>query len=140
MSNPGTIPSPGGRLAAIILFLPAARLLFHLINNPDMNPNAALAIGLPAAGVFFVALLIPSPRSVTGRLLKGMTILVLVIMGLFSLSGFLILSISPLLFSASLIIGLALDTHHRLSAQAVTGRTQKTHPALAAVPDRPEAP
>ncbi len=128
MSNSGTIPSPSGRLAAVILFLPAARLLFHLINNPQLHPEAALAIGVPAAGAFIVALLTPSPRSATGRLLKGMALLVLVAWGLFSLSGTLILTVSPLLFSTGLIVGLALDTNHRTAAFAKSGRGSSREP------------
>ncbi len=128
MSNPGTYPSPSGRLAAILLSLPAARLLFHLIHQPDIPPNQALAIGLPAAAAFLLALLAPPPKSATGRLLKGMTILLLVAWGLFSLSGFLVLIISPLLFSTTMIIGLALDTTHRTAALSTARR-----------PDSPES-
>ena len=128
MSNPGTIPSPGGRLIAILLFLPVARLMFHLINNPELPPEAALAIGLPAGATLVVALLTPSPRSATGRLVKGTALLLLVAWGLFSLSGFLILTISPLFFSTSLIIGLALDTNHRTAAFSAPVTVQNPEP------------
>jgi hypothetical protein len=132
MSNPGSIPSPGGRLAAIVLFLPAARLLFHLINNPDIHPDAALAIGLPAVGAFFLALLTPAPRSATGRLLKGTALLVLIAWGLFSLNGLMVLSISPLLFSTSLIIGLAVDTRHRTAGPLISDHARDPNPSRAA--------
>jgi hypothetical protein len=133
MSNPGTTPSSGSRLVAILLCLPAARLLFHLINHPDVPPDLAMAIGIPTAAAFAVALLAPSPRSATGRLLKGMTVLLLVAWGLFTLSGTLVLTISPLLFSTTMIVGLALDTAHRTAAVAPL---LKVDPTRAANPSR----
>ncbi len=59
-----------------------------------------------------------------------MALLVLVAWGLFSLNGMLILTVSPLLFSTGLIIGLALDTNHRTAAFAKSGRGSSQEPML----------
>jgi len=110
------------KLVFLIIALTLASLLYNALSERGLEQTAALFIGLPALLAIIVALT-PKAKSITGMILKGLTI-ALLMSGIFLREGFIcILMAAPLFYLVGGLIGWAI-TYFR-HTQAEDGRTDK---------------
>lgn len=104
------ITSAQAGVAFLIFALAGARLLYGVLSQNGLRETAALFIGLPA----FLAIIItltPKAKSVTGMIMKGM-IIAMLMSGIFLQEGFIcILMAAPLFLAVGYAIGKLADTH-----------------------------
>jgi hypothetical protein len=87
-------------------------VLYRLLVAKDVNHSALMFIGLPAVLAIVLALT-PKAKTVTGGILKGMTLALLVLAPLLQEGMICILIVSPLYFGLGLIVGLILDRQRK---------------------------
>lgn len=108
MANKRSISKEQWGLVIFILALVFVRVGYSLLSEAGLRQSAALFIGLPAALAILISLT-PRPRSVTGMILKGLTI-VLFMSGILLLEGLVcIIMAAPLFYGVGIAIGLAVD-------------------------------
>lgn len=94
-------------IAAAVVFA----ILYNLLVLKDLNHSGLMFIGLPAVLAVILALT-PKAKTVTGGIMKGMALSLLVLAPLLHEGLICILIVSPLYFGIGLIVGLTLD-HQR---------------------------
>lgn len=104
---------------ALILASVAFAVIYRVLVWKELNHSALMFIGLPAV-VAVVLALTPKSKSVTGGILKGMTLALLVLAPLLQEGMVCILIVSPLYYGIGLIVGLILDSQ-RKRRQATLG-------------------
>ncbi len=105
--EPGIRPSQWG-LAMLILALALGKLAYDLLIRNELRQTAALFIGLPALLALTLALT-PRAKSITGIILKGLTI-ALLMSGILLEEGFIcILMAAPLFYAVALAVGVVLE-------------------------------
>ncbi len=112
------------KLTLIILIFAMATgvILYRLLVSHNLGQTAALFIGLPTL-LAIVVVSMPRAKSVTGILLKGITIFLL-ISGIFLGEGFLcILLAAPLFYLVGIVIGLSVDYIERRRKNRVDKNT-----------------
>ena len=104
----GKVRAPRWRLAGLIVALATGMVLYSLLAKGGLSQTAALFIGLPA--VIAIALtLTPNSETVTGMILKAITI-TLVASGIFFQEGLIcIFMAAPLFYVVGIIIGKVID-------------------------------
>lgn len=104
MTKNKTLSSAQWSLALLIFALAAARLAYGAISENGLRETAALFIGLPAFFAIIITLT-PKAKSVTGMIIKG-TIIAMLMSGIILQEGFVcILMASPLFLGVGLVIG-----------------------------------
>lgn len=97
------------KLAFLILALAVGKLIYDALSSHGLTQTAALFIGLPAA-VAIIVTLTPKAKSLTGMILKGMTI-ALLLSGILLQEGFIcILMAAPLFYLVGVIIGWVIES------------------------------
>ncbi len=86
--------------------------LYRWLVAHNLNHSALMFIGLPAVLAIVLALT-PQAKSLTGGILKGMTLGLLVLAPLLGEGMICILIVSPLYYAIGLIVGLTLDAQKR---------------------------
>ena len=103
------------RLIFVIIALTIASLAYRLLSNNDLAQTAALFIGLPATLAIIFALT-PQAKTVTGMILKGLTI-ALLMAGVLLPEGFIcILMAAPIFYFVGAITGWAIDRRRKRQA------------------------
>lgn len=96
------------KLAFLILALAVGKLIYDVLSDGGLGQTAALFIGLPAVLAIIVTLT-PKAKSLTGMILKGMTI-ALLLSGILLREGFIcILMAAPLFYLVGVIIGRVIE-------------------------------
>ncbi len=109
-------PQPGDNsrwiFVALVLVLAAGSVAYRLLVLHKLEQTSALFIGLPAVLALLLAFT-PHTRSVTGMILKIMTLLLL-LSGILLGEGFIcIVMAAPLFYAVGLVIGLIVDGAER---------------------------
>ncbi len=117
-------PSPGNgarwNTVFIILAVAFASLLYRVVVSHKMEQTALLFIGIPTALAVLVAMT-PKAKTVTGAILKAMTIGMLMAAPLLGEGFVCILMASPIFFAVGIVIGKLVDLSKRESKGATTG-------------------
>ncbi|MGH9555176.1 MAG: hypothetical protein ACRD2Y_05065 [Terriglobales bacterium] len=112
----GTTPAPGNgarwNVVFIIMAVAFASLFYRVIVSKKMEQTALLFIGIPTALAVLVAMT-PKARTVTGAILKAMTIGLLMAAPLLGEGFVCILMASPLFFVVGVLIGKLIDLSRR---------------------------
>ncbi|MGH9602594.1 MAG: hypothetical protein ACRD24_09430 [Terriglobales bacterium] len=114
MSEPNPIPGNGARWNAVFIILAVAfaSLFYRIVVSRKMEQTALLFIGIPTALALLVAMT-PKARTVTGAILKAMTIGLLMAAPLLGEGFVCILMASPLFFAVGVLIGKLIDLSRR---------------------------
>jgi hypothetical protein len=104
-------------LIAIIVACAVGSLLYRLLTHQHLEQTAALFIGIPSVLAIVVALQ-PAARTVTGTILKGLTLALLIVAPLLGEGFICILFASPLFYLVGIVVGLVAD-------RAVQNRTTR---------------
>ena len=96
---------------ALILGLTLAGVLYRLLVLHDLEHSALMFLGIPCVLAIVLALT-PKAKSVTGGIMKGMTLALLLLAPLLGEGMLCIVIASPLFYVLGLIVGLILD-HQR---------------------------
>jgi hypothetical protein len=99
-------------LVAIILAFAAGAFLYKLLMHERLGHSAAMFLGIPAVLAILLALA-PKAKTVTGGILKGITLALLVVAPLLGEGYLCILFASPLFYIVGIVIGLAIDRQRR---------------------------
>lgn len=100
------------RLIGVVAALTVASVAYRVINASDLASSAVLFVGLPAILAIGLALT-PPARSVTGMIMKGTT-LALLLVGILLIEGAVcILFAAPLFYLVGLVVGLVVDARRR---------------------------
>jgi hypothetical protein len=100
-------PAQWAMIALIVAFAGGA-LLYRLLLHEHLGQSAAMFLGIPAVLAMLLALA-PKARTVTGGILKGITLALLVIAPLLGEGYLCILVASPLFYLVGIAIGLTVD-------------------------------
>ena len=104
-------------LVLLILALAVARLVYGVLSETGLRETSALFIGLPAL-LAIIMTLTPNAKSVTGMIIKGM-IIAMLMSGIILQEGFVcVLLASPLFLAVGLIIGKLSDANRENRVQA----------------------
>lgn len=99
-------------VVAIIVAFAAGAFLYKLLMHERLGHSAAMFLGLPAVLAILLALA-PKAKTVTGGILKGITLALLVVAPLLGEGYLCILVASPLFYIVGIVVGLAMDTQRR---------------------------
>ncbi len=121
-ANPSQQTSNGARwnLVFIILAVSFASVLYRVIASKKLEQTALLFIGIPTALAVLVAAT-PKARTVTGAILKAMTIALLMAAPLLGEGFICILMAAPLFFVVGIVVGKLIDVSRRASRGITTG-------------------
>jgi hypothetical protein len=95
-------------LIALVVAFAVGGILYHVLMQHDLGHSAAMFIGIPAVLAILLALT-PKAKSVTGGILKGITLALLIIAPLLGEGYLCILMASPLFYIVGIIVGVAVD-------------------------------
>ncbi|HTD95870.1 MAG TPA: hypothetical protein VK627_03045 [Edaphobacter sp.] len=99
-------------VVALVVAISAASLLYKLLLHIHLGQSAAMFLGVPVILTVLVALS-PKAKTVTGGIMKGITLALLIIAPLLG-EGFLcILLASPLFYLVGIVVGLIVDWQRR---------------------------
>jgi hypothetical protein len=100
------------QLVALIVVFAVGAVVYRQLMDHRLGHSAAMFIGIPALMAILLALT-PKARTLTGGILKGITLALLIIAPLLG-EGFLcILMASPLFYLAGTIVGVVLDENRK---------------------------
>jgi len=126
MADTESTRSAQQRLVIVILAVTFASLFYRMTVFKHLEQTSLLFVGIPAAVAILVSLT-PAAKTVTGSILKAMTI-ALLISGILLGEGFIcILMASPLFYAVGIIVGRVID-----ASQKKNNRTTMTCLLLAA--------
>jgi hypothetical protein len=100
------------RLVALIAAFAVGSLLYHLLMNHGLGHSAALFLGIPLVIAILLALT-PKAKTVTGGILKGITLALLLVAPLLGEGYLCILMASPLFYLFGAVVGVAIDAQRR---------------------------
>ncbi len=95
-------------LATLILAFAAGSLLYRILLHQNLGHSAALFMGIPALLAIVLALT-PGQKTVTGGILKGITIALLVIAPALGEGYVCILMAAPLFYIVGIVVGVTVD-------------------------------
>ena len=108
MTDDTGTPSPKSILIGLTLVMVAASAGYRLLHSGGLQQTSALFIGLPAVLAILLSFT-PRPKSATGVILKGMTVMLL-LSGILLGEGFIcILMAAPLFYLIGFLIGQIVD-------------------------------
>jgi len=99
-------------LVAITVAFAAGGAIYHLLMHNDLGHSAAMFLGIPAILAIVLALA-PNPKSITGGILKGITLALLILAPLLGEGYVCILFASPLFYLVGAAVGIIVDTFRR---------------------------
>lgn len=99
-------------VVAIIVAFAAGAFLYKLLMHEQLGHSAAMFLGIPAVLAILLALA-PKAKTVTGGILKGITLALLVVAPLLGEGYLCILLASPLFYLVGIVVGLAMDRQRR---------------------------
>jgi len=99
-------------VVAIIAAFAAGAFLYKLLMHEQLGHSAAMFLGIPAVLAILLALA-PKAKTVTGGILKGITLALLVVAPLLGEGYLCILFASPLFYIVGIVVGLAMDRQRR---------------------------
>lgn len=99
-------------LAVLIVAFGLGAFLYNTLVLKELHHTAAMFIGIPALLAILLALA-PRARTVTGSILRGITIALLVIAPLLGEGYLCILFASPLFYIVGLIVGVSVDLYRK---------------------------
>jgi hypothetical protein len=99
-------------VVAIIVAFAAGAFLYKLLMHERLGHSAAMFLGIPAVLAILLALA-PKAKTVTGGILKGITLALLVMAPLLGEGYLCILFASPLFYIVGIVVGLAMDRQRR---------------------------
>jgi hypothetical protein len=99
-------------VVALIVAFAAGSALYKLLRHEQLGHSAAMFLGIPAVLAVVLALA-PKAKSVTGGILKGITLALLVIAPLLGEGYLCILVASPLFYLVGIVVGLMVDRQRR---------------------------
>jgi hypothetical protein len=102
------ISSAQWTLIAFIVAFAAGGTLYRLLIQHDLGHSAAMFIGIPAVMAILLALT-PKAKTITGGIVKGITLALLIIAPLLGEGYLCILMASPLFYVVGIIVGLVVD-------------------------------
>lgn len=108
----GKINSAQWWLVALIVAFTIGALLYRLLMHQGLGHSAAMFLGIPAVLGILLALT-PKARTVTGGILKGITLALLIIAPLLGEGYLCILMASPLFYLVGIVIGVFVDRLRR---------------------------
>jgi hypothetical protein len=107
-----------GVIALVIAFTCGA-LLYRYLRHEQLGHSAAMFLGIPAILAIVLALT-PKAKSVTGGILKGITLALLIVAPLLGEGYLCILIASPLFYVVGIVIGLIVDSMRRKRAATLS--------------------
>lgn len=120
--EPPYVPQPPNwTFAIVVIAFTAASLLYRMLIHADLGHSAAMFLGVPAVLAILLSLA-PKARSVTGGIVKGITLALLVLAPLLGEGYLCILMAAPLFYLVGVTIGLAVD-HARQKRKATLSCT-----------------
>jgi hypothetical protein len=99
-------------VVAIIVAFAAGAFLYKLLMHERLGHSAAMFLGIPVVLAILLALA-PRAKTVTGGILKGITLALLVVAPLLGEGYLCILFASPLFYIVGIVVGLAMDSQRR---------------------------
>jgi hypothetical protein len=117
-STPDDNPTPAKvsraqwQMIAIIVAFAAGSVVYRLLMDHGLGHSAAMFIGIPSLIAALLALT-PKARTLTGGILKGITLALLIVAPLMGEGYLCILMASPLFYLAGTIIGVVLDENRK---------------------------
>lgn len=107
----------GGRpehfwLASFVVALTVGSLLYRSLVREDLTHSAAMFLGVPAALAILLAFT-PKAKSLTGGIVKGITLFLLVMAPLLGEGYLCILIASPIFYLVGIIVGLLADSQRK---------------------------
>jgi hypothetical protein len=109
--NPKIEPAQWSVVAIVVAFA-AGAFLYKLLMHERLGHSAAMFLGVPAVLAILLALA-PKAKTVTGGILKGITLALLVVAPLLGEGYLCILVASPLFYIVGIVVGLAMDRQRR---------------------------
>jgi hypothetical protein len=101
-----------GKLVVLIVACAAGSIAYRLLMDHHLGHSAAMFIGIPSLLAILLALT-PKARTLTGAILKGITLALLIVAPLMGEGYLCILMASPLFFLAGTIVGAVLDENRK---------------------------
>lgn len=92
--------------------LTAGSIIYHLLMHHQLGHSSLMFLGIPAVLVILLALT-PKAKSITGGILKGITIALLIIAPLLGEGYLCILLASPLFYLLGVIVGVLMDENRK---------------------------
>jgi hypothetical protein len=113
--NPEPSPQEPNRISpaqwgviVLTLAIAAGSILYKFLMHENLGHSAAMFLGIPVVLAILLALT-PKAKSVTGAILKGMTLILLIVAPLLGEGYLCILIASPLFYFIGICIGVAID-------------------------------
>lgn len=113
-----TSPAQWG-VVALVIALTFGALLYRYLRHERLDHSAAMFLGIPAILAIVLALT-PKAKSVTGGILKGITLGLLIIAPLLGEGYLCILIASPLFYIVGIVVGLIVDWMRKKRAATVS--------------------
>ena len=110
--QPRKIESAQWYVVALIVAFAAGSSLYKVLMHEQLGHSAAMFLGVPAVLAVLLAIA-PRAKSVTGGILKGITLALLIIAPLLGEGYLCILVASPLFYLVGIIVGLVADLQRR---------------------------
>ncbi len=110
--EPSKETSPEAWLIGIALALSLVSGLYRLLVAKRLESTAALFLGIPAVLAVLLAMT-PKAKTVTGGIIKAITLMLLIVAPLLGEGWFCILMASPLFYLVGLLVGLLVDRSRR---------------------------
>ncbi len=107
MENPLAERAPRWTLTVLVAAAAAGSVAYHFVHAARLGRSGALFIGMPAVMAIVCAAL--SPKSVTGLVLKAITIVLCLSMPLFGEGLICVIMAAPIFYGVGLAFGLACD-------------------------------
>ena len=109
------ITSAQWSVVAIVVAFTAGAVLYKVLLHEQLGHSAAMFLGIPAVLAILLALT-PKTKSVTGGIVKGITLALLVVAPLLGEGYLCILFASPLFYIVGIVVGLVIDRQRRKDA------------------------
>lgn len=106
------ISSAQWTLVALIVAFTIGGVLYSLLMHHGLGHSAAMFLGIPAVLAILLALT-PKAKTVTGGILKGITLALLIVAPLLGEGYLCILVASPLFYAVGIIVGIVVDKTRR---------------------------
>lgn len=104
---------------ALVVACTCASLFYRIFINRGLGHSSAIFLGVPAVLAILLALT-PKARTVTGGILKGITLALLIVAPLLGEGYLCILFASPLFYLVGIVVGIAVDTSRRKRGTTLT--------------------
>jgi hypothetical protein len=104
---------------ALVVACTCAALFYRIFINRGLGHSSAMFLGVPAVLAILLALT-PKARTVTGGIVKGVTLALLIVAPLLGEGYLCILFASPLFYLVGILVGIGVDTFRRNRGTTLT--------------------